>query len=115
MSDIFHHPPCVDICLQSIVPFQKLLNSKIKRKYTQKDVAKNNVFQKAFVSGQEQSKILYFRLHNLVTCRQQDKQNLTSMEKKLQDEKKAKTAVEQQLAQEKKAKKDEAAKAQATR
>ena len=50
-----------------------------------------------------------------MTCRQQDKQNLTSMEKKLQDEKKAKTAVEQQLAQEKKAKKDEAAKAQATR
>lgn len=49
----------------------------------------------------------YYRLHNLVTSRQQDKLNLAALEKKLQDERKFRTAVETQLSQERKAKKVE--------
>lgn len=51
------------------------------------------------------------RLQNLVAIRQQDKQNLSALEKKLQEERKAKGNLEQQLANEKKAKKEEASKA----
>lgn len=51
--------------------------------------------------------VVHFRLHNLVTSRQKDKEALASMERKLSDEKKARSAVEQQLAAERKAKKNE--------
>lgn len=51
-----------------------------------------------------------FRLHNLVTSRQQDKQTAQTLERKLQEEKKQRTSFEQQLANEKKKKADEAAK-----
>lgn len=50
----------------------------------------------------------YFRLHNLVTSRQQDKQATQALEKKLQEEKKLRTNVEQQLVNEKKKKVEEA-------
>lgn len=43
----------------------------------------------------------------MVTCRQKDKENLTAVERKLQEEKKAKSALEQQLSAERKAKKAE--------
>lgn len=49
------------------------------------------------------------RLHNLVTSRQQDKQTLATMEKKLTDERKLRAALEIQLASEKKNKSVEAA------
>lgn len=48
-----------------------------------------------------------YRLHNLVTSRQQDKQNISILERKLQDACKNKCVVEQQLASERKAKKAE--------
>ena len=54
---------------------------------------------------------LYFfpRLHNLVTSRQQDKQNISSLERKLNDEKKLRSGIESQLNSERKAKKAEEA------
>ena len=51
--------------------------------------------------------INYFRLHNLVTGRQQDKTSLGNLERKLLDERKSRTTMEQQLALERKAKKAE--------
>ncbi len=44
-----------------------------------------------------------------MTSRQQDKQNLQLLERKLQDERKCKAVLEQQLATERKAKKDQEA------
>ena len=56
----------------------------------------------------------FCRLHHLVTSRQQDKQNLSILERKLQDERKSRTAIEVQLSTERKAKKmEEAATARA--
>ena len=49
------------------------------------------------------------RLHNLVTSRQQDKQNLAVLERKLAEERKTRSLTEQQLSQERKAKKSEEA------
>lgn len=40
---------------------------------------------------------LGFRLHNLVTTKQADKQNITSLEKKLIDEKKQRNILDNQL------------------
>lgn len=51
----------------------------------------------------------FFRLHNLVTSRQQDKQNIIGLEKKLNEEKKIRNGVEAQLNSERKAKKAEEA------
>lgn len=48
-------------------------------------------------------------MQNLVRARQQDKQNMVTMEKKLADEQKVKAQVEQQLQQERKQKKAEEA------
>ena len=45
----------------------------------------------------------------MVTSRQQDKQNLQLLERKLQEERKCKAVLEQQLATERKAKKDQEA------
>lgn len=56
---------------------------------------------------------MFARLHNLVTSRQQDKQTIASMEKKLTEERKLRTNAEQQLANEKKNKSVEAAAAAA--
>ena len=53
--------------------------------------------------------ISLFRLHNLVTSRQQDKQNIAMLEKKIIEERKLKTSIETQLAAERKAKKAEEA------
>lgn len=53
--------------------------------------------------------IVFFRLHNLVTSRQQDKQNIIGLEKKLNEEKKIRNGVEVQLNSERKAKKAEEA------
>lgn len=50
-----------------------------------------------------------FRLHKLVTSRQQEKKNLVNFEKKLQEEKKQRSALEQQLTSEKRRKAEEAA------
>ncbi|RWS25876.1 macoilin-like isoform X1 [Leptotrombidium deliense] len=52
---------------------------------------------------------LQTKLHNLVTARQQDKQNVTQLEKKLIEEKKLKLGLETQLMAERKAKKAEEA------
>ena len=61
-----------------------------------------------------QYNIMYVdRLHNLVTSRQQDKQTLAALERKLLEERKAKTTIEQQLQAEKKRKADDAAAAKA--
>lgn len=54
---------------------------------------------------------LCVRLHNLVTSRQQDKQNLAILERKLQEERKQKAIVEQQLLAEKKKRSEEASRA----
>ena len=51
----------------------------------------------------------YFRLHNLVTSRQQDKQTLAQVEKKLSEERNSRMLLEQQLNTEHKAKKAEEA------
>ena len=48
----------------------------------------------------------FFRLHKLVTSRQQDKESMSNLEKKLSEEKKQRSQFEQQLSQEKKAKKE---------
>jgi hypothetical protein len=56
---------------------------------------------------------LQVKLHNLVTSRQQDKQTLAALERKLLEERKAKTTIEQQLQAEKKRKADDAAAAKA--
>lgn len=53
--------------------------------------------------------VFFFRLHNLVTSRQQDKQNIIGLEKKLNEEKKIRNGVEAQLNSERKAKKAEEA------
>ena len=45
-------------------------------------------------------------LHKLVTARQQDKENVIALEKKLTEERKWKAQFEQQLLAEKKAKKE---------
>jgi hypothetical protein len=47
---------------------------------------------------------VFYRLHNLVAGRQQEKQSLVALERKLQDERKLRTSLEQQLAAEKKKK-----------
>ena len=47
------------------------------------------------------------RLHNVVMSRQQDKQNLAALEKKLSEEKKLREKTESQLANERKTKKQE--------
>ena len=44
-----------------------------------------------------------FRLHNLVTQRRQDKENLALLERKLEQERKQRASVEQQLISERKA------------
>lgn len=54
---------------------------------------------------QQENENLQTKLHNLVTARQQDKQSLSTLEKKLLEEKKAKGTVESQLAAERKNKK----------
>ncbi|CAE1300529.1 Macoilin,Macoilin-2,Macoilin-1 [Acanthosepion pharaonis] len=56
---------------------------------------------------QQDNENLQNKLHNLVTSRQQDKQNISILERKLQDACKNKCVVEQQLASERKAKKAE--------
>lgn len=48
---------------------------------------------------QQDNENLQTKLHNLVTARQQDKQTINSLERKLQREKKSKTALEQQLSE----------------
>lgn len=54
------------------------------------------------------------KLHNLVTSRQQDKQNISILEKKMNEERKIRAGIELQLTTERKAKKaDEAAAARA--
>ena len=54
------------------------------------------------------------KLHNLVTSRQQDKQNISILEKKMNEERKMRAGIELQLTTERKAKKiDEAAAARA--
>lgn len=58
---------------------------------------------------QQDNENLQTKLHNLVTARQQDKQNVSQLEKKLQEEKKAKGGLENQLAAERKNKKAEEA------
>lgn len=50
---------------------------------------------------------IFYRLHNLVTSRQKDKENISALERKLLEEKKSKSALEQQLNTERKAKKAE--------
>lgn len=50
-----------------------------------------------------------YRLHNLVTGRQQDRAAVAAMERRLTDEKRARAAVEQQLQNERKTKKAEEA------
>ena len=57
---------------------------------------------------QQDNENLQTKLHNLVTARQQDKQSLSTLEKKLVEEKKAKGGLESQLATERKNKKVEA-------
>ena len=52
---------------------------------------------------------LCYRLHNLVTSRQQDKQNIAVLEKKMNEERKIRAGVELQLNTERKAKKAEEA------
>lgn len=56
---------------------------------------------------QQDNENLQNKLHNLVTSRQQDKQTISILERKLQEACKNKCAVEQQLASERKAKKAE--------
>lgn len=56
---------------------------------------------------QQDNENLQTKLHNLVTARQQDKQNMTLLEKKLIEERKLKANIETQLANERKAKKAE--------
>lgn len=51
--------------------------------------------------------VFRFRIQNLVRSRQQDKQNMATIEKKLADEQKLRAQSEQQLAQERKQKKVE--------
>ncbi|CAL1538922.1 unnamed protein product [Lymnaea stagnalis] len=51
----------------------------------------------------------FTKLHNLVTSRQQDKQTIATLEKKITEEKKTRTSLEQQLVNEKKNKNVEAA------
>ena len=51
----------------------------------------------------------FFRLHNLVTGRQQDRASVASMERKLADEKRAKAVIDQQLQSERKTRKAEEA------
>lgn len=58
---------------------------------------------------QQDNENLQTKLHNLVTARQQDKQNMTLLEKKLIEEKKQKALLETQFAAERKAKKAEEA------
>ncbi|RWS02794.1 Macoilin-1-like protein, partial [Dinothrombium tinctorium] len=58
---------------------------------------------------QQDNENLQTKLHNLVTARQQDKQNVTQLEKKLIEEKKIKVGLETQLVAERKAKKAEEA------
>jgi hypothetical protein len=62
----------------------------------------------------QDNEILQTKLHNLVTSRQQDKQNLAALEKKLQEERKSRSLVEQTLNNERKAKKAEDASRAAT-
>lgn len=52
---------------------------------------------------------LQTKLHNLVTSRQQDRQNLAQLERRLQDERRQRTQAEQQVSAERKAKKAEEA------
>lgn len=56
---------------------------------------------------QQDNENLQTKLHNLVTARQQDKQNIGQLEKKLIEEKKCKAQLDSQLAQERKNKKAE--------
>ncbi|KAI1294976.1 Macoilin [Halotydeus destructor] len=66
----------------------------------------SEVGQKAEICQlQQDNENLQNKLHNLVTARQQDKQTVSQLEKKLQDEKKTKSTLESQLASERKIKK----------
>lgn len=56
---------------------------------------------------QQDNESLQNKLHNLVTSRQQDKQNMLLLEKKVNEERKLRTQVELQLTNERKAKKAE--------
>lgn len=58
---------------------------------------------------QQDNESLQHKLHNLVTARQQDKQTISSLEKRVQEERKMRTLYENQLAAERKAKKAEEA------
>jgi Macoilin family len=51
---------------------------------------------------------MFYRLHNLVAVRQQEKQSLAALERKLQDERRLRNSLEQQLAAEKKKKTEDA-------
>lgn len=63
---------------------------------------------------QQDNENLQTKLHNLVTARQQDKQTIAQLEKKVQEEKKLRASLENQLTSERKAKKvEEAAAARA--
>ncbi|KAG1656163.1 Macoilin [Nymphon striatum] len=58
---------------------------------------------------QQDNENLQSKLHHLVTARQQDKQTINALEKKLQEERKCKAVLETQLASERKNKKAEEA------
>jgi len=66
------------------------------------------------LESQQDNENLQTKLHNLVTARQQDKQTIAQLEKKLTEEKKSRINIETQLATERKAKKAEEAVVMAT-
>jgi hypothetical protein len=63
------------------------------------EASKENDLRHRITRLQHDNENLQTKLHNLVTARQQDKQCINSLERKLQREKKSKTALEEQLAE----------------
>lgn len=63
---------------------------------------KENEIRQQYMRLHQDNETLQTKMHNLVTARQQDRQTICCLERKLQEEKKSKCALEQQLVQERK-------------
>jgi len=90
--------------LQSSRNCEQELRSQINSLVVADKSTKSELFQL-----RQDNESLQTKLHNLVTSRQQDKQNLQLLERKLQEERRCKAVIEQQLATERKAKKEQEA------
>ncbi|ESO94855.1 hypothetical protein LOTGIDRAFT_232281 [Lottia gigantea] len=94
--------------LQSSRNLEQELRSQINNLISSEKSQQSEIFQL-----QQDNDNLQNKLHNLVTGKQQDKQNIAILEKKLAEERKLRTSLDQQLSAERKAKKVEDAAARA--